>query len=140
MFRKLVLLLLSTLISSVASAETVQVAVAANFSGAMEQIAASFEKDTGHKIQLSTGATGKFYAQIKNGAPFEVFLSADETTPAKLVSEGMAIADSRFTYAIGRLELLDTDAIDTCRPFVPDHSLIGLHEVAAFAHGLHQAR
>ena len=105
MFRKLVLLLLSTLISSVASAETVQVAVAANFSGAMEQIAASFEKDTGHKIQLSTGATGKFYAQIKNGAPFEVFLSADETTPAKLVSEGMAIADSRFTYAIGRLAL-----------------------------------
>jgi hypothetical protein len=60
---------------------------------------------TGHKAQLSFGATGKFYAQIKNGAPFEVLLSADDTTPAKLVAEGAAVAGSNFTYATGRLVL-----------------------------------
>jgi molybdate transport system substrate-binding protein len=86
-------------------AETVQVAVAANFGGAMEAIAKDFEQDTGHKVVITTGATGKFYAQIKNGAPFDALLSADESTPKKLEEEGFVVPRSRFTYAIGRLVL-----------------------------------
>src|SRR5690606_40703665 len=68
-------------------------------------IAAQFAKDTGHTAELSFGATGKFYAQIRSGAPFEVFLSADDTTPARLVAEGGALAASRMTYALGGLVL-----------------------------------
>ncbi len=83
----------------------VQVAVAANFTAPMQQIVTEFEKDTGHVVKLSFGATGKFYAQIANGAPFEVFLAADDTTPAKLEREGLAVAGSRFTYAVGTLVL-----------------------------------
>lgn len=86
-------------------AETVQVAVAANFTAPMQQIAAAFEQDTGHKAVLSFGATGKFYSQIRNGAPFEVLLAADDETPARMEREGMAVANTRFTYAIGRLVL-----------------------------------
>src|SRR5690349_8819822 len=82
-------------------AETVQVAVAANFAAPMKVIAEQFEKDTGHKAQLSFGATGKFYAQIRSGAPFGLFLSADGETPAKLDQEGATVAGSRFTYATG---------------------------------------
>jgi len=80
-------------------------AIAANFSLPMQRIAAEFERDTGHRAQLSVGATGKFYAQIRNGAPFEVLLSADDETPARLDAEGAAVPGSRFTYAIGRLAL-----------------------------------
>ena len=86
-------------------AAEVQVAVAANFTAPMKEIAAAFERDTGHRALLAFGATGKFYAQIKNGAPFEVFLAADAKTPAKLEDEGAAVAGSRFTYAIGKLVL-----------------------------------
>ena len=71
----------------------------------MKRIAEEFEKDTGHKAVLSYGATGRFYAQITNGAPFDVFLSADDETPARLEKEGVAVANSRFTYATGRLVL-----------------------------------
>lgn len=88
-----------------ALADDVQVAVAANFTAPMKNIAADFEKDTGHKAVLSFGATGKFYAQISNGAPFEVFLSADDETPKKLEQDGSAVKGSRFTYATGRLAL-----------------------------------
>ena len=84
-------------------ADEVQVAVAANFTAPMEQIAADFERATGHRPLLSFGATGKFYAQFKDGTPFAVFLSADAKTPAKLIVEGDAVPDSRYTYAIGRL-------------------------------------
>lgn len=93
------------LLSPLARADEVQVAVAANFTAPMKAIVAEFEKLTGHKAQLSFGATGKFYAQIKNGAPFQVFLSADDETPAKLEQEGLAEAGSRFTYAVGTLAL-----------------------------------
>jgi molybdate transport system substrate-binding protein len=89
----------------VAHADTVSVAVAANFTAPMQKIAAAFEIDTGHKAELSFGATGKFYAQITHGAPFQVLLSADDTTPARLEREGKAVAHSRFTYAIGTLVL-----------------------------------
>jgi molybdate transport system substrate-binding protein len=98
-------LLLSLLAILSAHADEVQVAVAANFTAPMQQITAGFEKDTGHKAALSFGATGKFYAQIVNGAPFEVFLAADDETPARLEKEGHAVAGSRFTYAIGKLVL-----------------------------------
>jgi molybdate transport system substrate-binding protein len=93
-----------------AHAGEVQVAVAANFAGPMEKLAAQFQKDTGHKAILASGATGKFYAQIRNGAPFEVLLSADDETPARLEAEGHAVARSRFTYAVGRLVLWSAKA------------------------------
>ena len=86
-------------------ADEVSVAVAANFSAPMQKIAADFEKATGHKAQLVFGSTGKFYAQIKAGAPFQMLLAADDETPARLVKEGDGVAGSRFTYAIGKLVL-----------------------------------
>ena len=92
-------------VCATAKAEEVTVAVAANFTAPMQKIAQAFEQDTGHKALLAFGATGKFYAQIKNGAPFAVLLSADDETPARLEKEGVAIAGTRFTYAIGRLAL-----------------------------------
>lgn len=92
-------------LSGNALAAEVQVAVAANFTAPMQAIAQDFEKATGHTVVASYGATGQFYAQITNGAPFEVFLAADDSTPAKLESEGQAVAGSRFTYAIGALAL-----------------------------------
>ncbi|MCS4295658.1 molybdate transport system substrate-binding protein [Comamonas sp. BIGb0152] len=93
-----------------AHAGEVSVAVAANFTAPMQKIAAEFEKDSGHKAVLSFGATGKFYAQINNGAPFGILLAADDTTPAKLAQEGKAVAASRFTYAIGQLVLWSKQA------------------------------
>jgi len=93
------------LLSLPALADQVQVAVAANFTAPMQKIAADFEKDTGHKALLAFGSTGKFYSQVKNGAPFEVLLAADDETPAKMEKEGLAVSGSRFTYAIGRLVL-----------------------------------
>lgn len=98
-------LLLALSCTVAAHAGEVQVAVAANFAGPMEKLAAEFARDTGHKAIVATGATGKFYAQIRNGAPFEVLLAADDETPARLEREGKAVAGSRFTYATGRLVL-----------------------------------
>ena len=86
-------------------AAEVQVAVAANFAGPMKALAADFEKATGHKAVLASGATGKFYAQIQSGAPFDVFLAADDETPARLDKEGATVPGSRFTYATGKLVL-----------------------------------
>lgn len=88
-----------------AQAGEVVVAVASNFTAPMKQIAQDFAQDTGHTAQLSFGATGKFYAQIVNGGPYEVLLAADDTTPQKLVREGHAAAASRFTYCVGQLVL-----------------------------------
>lgn len=98
-------LLLAGMTVGSARADEVQVAVAANFTAPMKTIAADFEKATGHKAALSFGATGKFYAQIKNGAPFDILLAADDTTPARLEKEGQGAPGSRFTYAIGKLVL-----------------------------------
>jgi len=92
-----------------ALADEVQVAVAANFSGTAQQIAAQFEKDTGHVVRLSFGATGKFYAQIEAGAPFDVLVAADQATPGKLVAEGKGLAATLHTYAIGKLVLWSAD-------------------------------
>lgn len=92
-------------VATAAHADEISVAVAANFTAPMKQIVAEFEKDTGHKVVASFGSTGKFYAQIKNGAPFEVLLTADDETPTKLIKENAAVAGSQFTYAIGKLVL-----------------------------------
>jgi molybdate transport system substrate-binding protein len=103
--KRMVSLLVALLTPVCASAEEVQVAVAANFTAPMQQIAVGFEKDTGHKVSPAFGATGKFYAQITNGAPFEVLLAADDETPVRLEKEGHAVAGTHFTYAIGKLIL-----------------------------------
>ena len=92
-----------------AHADTVAVAVAANFTGPMQVIAPVFERDTGHKLNLAFGATGKFYAQISNGAPFELLIAADDETPARLVKEGQGVPGSAYTYAIGKLVLWSAD-------------------------------
>ena len=81
------------------------VAVAANFTGPMQQLSPLFKNRSGHQIIGSYGTVGKFFAQIKNEAPFEVFISSDDTTPKRLVKEGLAISESQFTYAIGKLVL-----------------------------------
>jgi molybdate transport system substrate-binding protein len=99
-----------TVISINANAETTLVAVAANFTKPMNEIATAFEKSTGHTAKLSFGSSGKFVSQIENAAPFEVFLSADDKSPAKLVEQDLAVSDSRFTYAIGKLVLWSTKA------------------------------
>jgi molybdate transport system substrate-binding protein len=104
------LLALGLLFAGGASADEVKVAVAANFTAPIQAIAPAFEKATGHKLLASFGATGQFYAQINNGAPFEVFLAADDSTPARLESEGKVVPGSRFTYAIGSLVLWSADA------------------------------
>ncbi|HZC17353.1 MAG TPA: molybdate ABC transporter substrate-binding protein [Caulobacteraceae bacterium] len=86
-------------------AEEVTVAVAANFTEPAKEIAAAFEKASGDKITLSFGASGQFYTQIVNGAPFEVFLSADADRPAKAEQAGLTVAGTRFIYAVGKLVL-----------------------------------
>ena len=86
-------------------AEEITVAVAANFSAPAKEIAAAFEKASGDKVTLSFGSSGQFYTQIASGAPFEVFLSADAERPAKAEQAGLAVAGTRFTYAVGRLVL-----------------------------------
>ncbi|MCX7179680.1 MAG: molybdate ABC transporter substrate-binding protein [Proteobacteria bacterium] len=102
---RLILFLFALPLSVAAQAEEITIAVAANFALPARQIAAEFEKETGHKVVLAVGATGKFYAQIKNGAPFDILLAADDETPARLIQEGNAVAASRLTYASGRLVL-----------------------------------
>lgn len=86
-------------------AATVLVAVASNFSKPMTEIAAEFEKATGHSAKLSFGSSGKFVSQLENGAPFEILLAADETGRVKLEQAGLAVPDSHFTYALGKLVL-----------------------------------
>jgi molybdate transport system substrate-binding protein len=88
-----------------AEADEVNAAVAANFTAPAEQIVALFQKETGHTIKLSFGSSGKFTAQIKEGAPFDVFLAADEKNPKLLEEGGLAVANSRFVYALGKLVL-----------------------------------
>ena len=99
------LVLVALASAAAAQAAEVRVAVAANVMAPMRHIAAAFEQDTGHKATLAFGSTGKFYAQIKNGAPWQVLLAADAATPARLAQEGLAVPETRFTYAIGRLVL-----------------------------------
>lgn len=104
-FCRLTCLVVFTFQAAVGNAADIQVAVAANFTEPMKQIAADFERSSGHRVSLSFGSTGKFYSQIKAGAPFEVLLAADDETPRKLEAEGSAVKGSAFTYSIGKLVL-----------------------------------
>jgi molybdate transport system substrate-binding protein len=98
-----------TCIAGSAFAGSTNVAVAANFTDAAKEIAASFKAKTGHDAVLSFGASGQFYTQIKESAPFQIFLSADDERPKKLTEEGLAVKESLFTYAIGKLVLWSKD-------------------------------
>ena len=93
-----------------AQAATLHIAVASNFAAPLKVIAAEFERTTGHSVMTSSASTGKLYSQITNAAPFDVLLAADDETPARLQTVGMAVANSRFTYAVGRLALWSADA------------------------------
>jgi molybdate transport system substrate-binding protein len=93
------------LMPSIAHAETVSVAVAANFTKVAEQLAPLFKTETGHDVSYSFGATGQLYTQISQGAPFQVFLAADDQRPAKAVEEDLGVKGSVFTYAVGALAL-----------------------------------
>jgi molybdate transport system substrate-binding protein len=103
--RWFVFLFLSASTTAFASDKTVHAAVAANFVGPLKKIAADFERDHPVRVVISSGATGKFYAQIRSGAPFDVLLAADDQTPRRLEAEGYGVRGSRFTYAIGQLAL-----------------------------------
>jgi molybdate transport system substrate-binding protein len=92
-------------IAAPAAAGQINVAVAANFTEPAKEIARFFKEKTGHEAVLSFGATGQFYTQITQEAPFQVFLAADQERPKKLVDAGFAVPDSRFTYAVGKLVL-----------------------------------
>lgn len=92
-------------LSAAAQAEVVQIAVAANFTAPARALAEIFARTTGHEAKLSFGATGAFYTQIKNGAPFDILLAADDERPIRLEKEGDTVAGSRFTYTIGQLVL-----------------------------------
>ena len=83
--------------------DDIKVAVASNFSSAIKEIAREFEVNSDHRVVLSPGSSGRHYAQIINGAPFDVFFSADSERPQRLEEEGVAMAHSRFTYAVGKL-------------------------------------
>jgi molybdate transport system substrate-binding protein len=98
-------LLVASLAARAAHADEIRVAVATNFSGAMSALVALFERDSEHTVLLSAGSTGSHYAQIRNGAPFDVFFSADGERAALLEQQGLAVAGSRFLYAVGRLAL-----------------------------------
>ncbi len=98
-------LVLCGLLSFPARAAEVSVAVASNFAAPMERIAVLFQKESGHSVKVSAGASGKLYAQIRGGTAFDVFLSADEEMPKQLMQDGLAVSGSRFVYATGRLVL-----------------------------------
>lgn len=104
--------LLALLCSPSAIAEQARIAVAGNFAKPMQAITIAFEQATGHSLQVSSGSSGKLFAQIYNGAPFDVMLSADTAKPAQLIAEGLAVAGSDFTYARGRLVLWQPDNKD----------------------------
>jgi len=101
----LLLLWLACVSASPAEAEPVRVAVASNFVGIAERLASDFSASSAHEVELVSGSTGRLYAQIVRGAPFDVFLAADEARPRRLEESGHAVAGSRQTYALGRLVL-----------------------------------
>lgn len=105
-FCRLIVLFGATAGFGAAAADTVTVAVASNFTNTLTEIAVEFEQTSGHSIRVVPGSSGRLYAQIVNGAPFDVFLSADRERPLKLEDDGLAVPGSRFTYAIGELVLL----------------------------------
>jgi molybdate transport system substrate-binding protein len=107
---KYLLSLVLLLAGPLAAADTLSLAVASNFSSTARVLAERFEAESGHRLRLAYGATGKHYAQIRHGAPFDLFLAADAERPRRLEAEGNAVAGSRFTYAIGQLALWSPQA------------------------------
>ena len=103
--RRLLALTAALALAGAARADVVQVAVAANFTAPAKALAEVLARTTGHEARLSFGATGAFYTQIRNGAPFDVFLAADDERPLKLEREGDTVPGTRFTYATGQLVL-----------------------------------
>jgi molybdate transport system substrate-binding protein len=103
------LLALLAMVGSAAHADDALVAVASNFTVAIDQLEPVFERGTGHRLTVIKGSTGKLYAQIVNGAPFDVFLAADQRRPALLEQADRTVAGSRFSYAIGLLSLWSRD-------------------------------
>ncbi len=101
--------LLAQLVAASAAAEGVTVAVASNFAATAGELAEDFESLTGHRVRLVRGSTGKLYAQIVNGLPVDVFLSADSARPRQLVDEQFAVTGSKFTYALGELVVWSRD-------------------------------
>ena len=110
----LAILITTSLLSMPATADELRVAVASNFRYAIEELTPRFERETGHEVTLIYGSTGKHFAQIENGAPFDVFLAADELRPRMLEEDGLTVSGSRFIYAIGKLVLwsAERDQID----------------------------
>ena len=105
MIRTLLLFFILTVHSVKLCAETANIAVASNFIGTMTALVDRFSANSSHTIRVSFGSSGKLYAQIRQGAPFDIFLSADQSTPKRLVSDGLAQASSQYTYAQGQLVL-----------------------------------
>ncbi len=100
--------LVAVLVPASAAADTVVVAVAANFAAPMKELASRFESETGHEVTVVAGSTGKHFSQIVHGAPFEIYFAADAERPRRLEDDGLAVAGTRFTYAVGRLVLWST--------------------------------
>jgi len=106
--KSIVTLVVSLAVLSLAGravASDVKVAVAANFTDTAKELAAAFQKKTGNTVTMSFGSSGNFLSQIEQGAPFEVFLSADGERPVRLEAEGLGVKGTRFVYAYGRLVL-----------------------------------
>ncbi len=91
--------------SGVSVADTAKIAVAANFTKTIEKIGEAFTEQTGHKVKFAFGPTGKLYAQIKNGAPYDLFFGADERRPLKTIEDGIGMQSSYFVYAQGQIAL-----------------------------------
>lgn len=103
-----------------ARADSVAVGVASNFVHTLRELTTAFEAQSGHSVRASVSSSGKLYAQISNGAPFDVFLSADAERPARLEADGLTVAGTRFTYATGRLALWSADPRYAGRDCVAD--------------------
>jgi molybdate transport system substrate-binding protein len=102
-------LILAAVVPQAVATESLTVAVASNFSRPAQEIASRYEEATGQPVRITSGSTGKLYAQISNGAPFDILLAADSVRPALLEDSGLGVAGSRFTYAIGGLVLWSLD-------------------------------
>jgi molybdate transport system substrate-binding protein len=127
--RLLTSFIIALLCATTTSADNIRIAVAANFRYAMEDLAPRFERATGHELTLIFGSTGKHFAQIENGAPFDVYLAADELRPRMLEEDELAISGSRFVYAIGKLVLWSADpkaTVDRARLTTGDYRFLAV--------------
>lgn len=117
---RLILLLIISGVSPGTAAGEVGLGVAANFTDTTRELAKRFEAETGHTVSASFGSTGKLYAQIRNGAPFDVFMAADVRRPMLIEEEHAGVPDTRFTYARGKLALWSpaTDAFENAESYL----------------------